>query len=297
MLPFPTTVPADATPDEPRLRALAPWQATLVCFGAVSVAIPLLVGPPAIADRLAPGAFVEPVVTGSIGAIGGIVLFLSFAWILGVPPAVFFLRFPGWQAIRWTGLTTGSVGVLLMLALAGAPDQAVITHVGLAGFAWRLLAAISIGLWTGIIEEFLIRGVLLSVIGHQWHWPGAILGTALIFGLLHQGGAETIVGTALYVGVTTVAGVLLGLVVVYTGNIWNAVAFHATWNALFAGYLIGLDVSAVANPIVTIPPNLPWLLSAGDGTLAESPLAFVLLLGLLGAYWRYALRQRPVTDP
>lgn len=274
---------------------MEPWQAAATCLAAACMAIPVLVLPGGIAGRFAPGPFAEPILSGSLGAIAGVLLFVLLAQFVGVPPRAWFLRYPDREALIWILVTGIVVAPILATAFFVAPDAVTVADVGIFDLAYRILAAVAIGLWTGIVEEFLLRGVVLSILGHQWHWPGAILVTALAFGLLHQGGGETVTATALYVGITTVAGILFGLIVVLTGNIWNAVAFHATWNAVFAGFLVGFDPSSDPSPLVALASELPWMLAADGAVPPESPLALLLLTLLLCTYWLHVQQNDPAT--
>lgn len=73
-------------------------------------------------------------------------------------------------------------------------------------------------------EEFLFRGAVLASL-MPYGKTTAVLGSALLFGLMHQSADQF-----LY---TTAAGVVLGLLVFESGSIWSAVLLHA-FNNLFA---------------------------------------------------------------
>lgn len=285
------------TPVESRLRSLEPWAATLICMGALTISILGFVHPPMVASRLAPGAFREPIMTGILGTCGGIALFLLFVRWLRFPPHIFFIRVPGRHALLWIGITSAAASILLILAIVMSSTSVAIQVGQPNAMTARIVAAVAIGLWTGTIEELLFRGVFLSVLGYQWQWPGAILVTALLFGFLHHGGADTLLATVLYIGVTTIAGALFGILVVVTGNVWNAVAFHATWNAVFSGYLISIGPTPSSDAILAITLDPGWMLGAGDSAVPESPLAIVLIGAILGLYLWFLSRSALETVP
>ena len=281
---MPPTVPLHETPNESRIRSLAPWQATCVVVLAFLLALPLLFVPGLLASRTALGAFGTTVMTGSVGVCGALVGFVLLARALNVSPRVFFLDWPTRQSLRWTLVTVCLIVVICFTAYRTGGVVVPQTGYTPKELLLRVLAAIAVGLWTGIVEEFLLRGVVLSVIGHHWHWPGAIIVSAIVFGILHQGGGDTTTAAILYVLLTSVAGVFFGILVVVTGNVWNAVAVHATWNAGFAGYLVGFNVTAEPLPVIVLLGDAHWLLGAGGSAPAESPLAIILFVVLLAAF-------------
>lgn len=295
MYPSTNAVPTRETPDEPRLRALEPWQATTVCLAAFALVLPALFLPGQIAGRVAPGALREPIVAGVMGALLAIAAIRCLAWFTRVPLGAFFIRRRGSRILAWIAITLGMVVILVGVAYLSGTTVHVAT-LAPTGVASRMAAAIAIGMWTGITEEFLLRGVLLSFVGHRWNWDGAILITALLFGLLHIGGGTTPVATLLYVSLTTVVGLLLGAIVVTSGTVWNAVAVHATWNAAFAGYLVGFESGIAPAPIVALPADGHWLLGVRGGTISESPLALGLFCLLGGVYWWRIRRIAPSTN-
>lgn len=86
-----------------------------------------------------------------------------------------------------------------------------------------VLALISTAVIPALVEEFLFRGVILSNM-IPFGRDAAILGSALLFGLMH--------GNILQFLYTTLMGVVLGYVYVYTKSIWCCVLIHFFNNAL-----------------------------------------------------------------
>jgi sodium transport system permease protein len=77
-----------------------------------------------------------------------------------------------------------------------------------------------------VCEEFLCRGFLLASFRSRFGVRGAVVLSALLFGLLHLDLAR-LPGTFF-------AGLLLGYVLVRTGSLLAAILFHMTWNGVLA---------------------------------------------------------------
>lgn len=286
-----TTLPVSEPAARPRLSALAPWQAAALAVGVGAIAIIAIVAPTRVIgvgeERLLGHA-----VVGLLGAALATVGTLGVVRLAGLAPAALFLRPPDRCLVSWGGVGLGLAAIVLGAALVDPSPAVSLSRSEPTAVAVRLVTAAATGLWSGTVEELLLRGVLLGLLGHRWRWDGAILATAMLFGIMHTGAGTTWVGTLLYVLLTAVAGLLLGLLVVATGNVWNAVALHAGWNAAFARPLLGLDPAAGTSAVVTIRGDPGWLLGAGRSTLAESPLAILLFAAVLFGYWTRLRRRR-----
>lgn len=95
-----------------------------------------------------------------------------------------------------------------------------------------ILMFISSAIVPAFVEELLFRGMILSSV-RPYSESGAILISAILFGLMHQ--------TPFQLFYTTVIGVILGVVRVKTGSIWVGVLVHF-FNNLFStiqSYLLG----------------------------------------------------------
>jgi hypothetical protein len=76
--------------------------------------------------------------------------------------------------------------------------------------------ALAFGLLAGIPEEILFRGALQPIIG--------LLGASILFGLAHA-------VTRLYMVYAIIAGLLLGLLAQWRGDIWASTAAHFAYDA------------------------------------------------------------------
>ncbi len=141
------------------------------------------------------------------------------------------------------------------------------------------------GLWTGLIllpaaagEEIAVRGYAFRVLFDRWgRWP-ALAATAAAFSVLH--GANPGVGWLAFLNIA-LAGVLLGLVRLRTGDLWWATGVHLGWN-LATGFLADLPVSGldlVDAPLIEVSGAGAVLVTGGDFGL-EGGLAATIALAL-----------------
>lgn len=262
-----------------RLASLPTWQAAIGCGATLFVVLPVLFLPETIAESLpttdSAQATILAGLIGTVGAIGG---FIVFARCLGISPKSMFLRWPSRQVLGAAGMMLALITALVIGTILLVPGEFILHGDTWQGIFRALVVAGAIGLWTGTIEELFLRGAILSIIGNQWNWFGAVIVTAILFGLLHTGAGTTDLHTTMYVILTTLAGVLFGLVTVLTGNVWNAVAMHATWNAVFSGYLLTLAPTTDTVPLLWYRlTDSHWLVTPVRASVTESPLAIALL--------------------
>lgn len=287
----------EPAPDS-RLRDCPPWRATLAGVCVLCLAIPIMLFPMPVARLLVSDPVHEIILAGTMGTLAAISLIPVAARILAVDHSTFFVRSLNRHDARWwligLAIPTGLVAIGFVLGWVQVEPGEVRPGQVLT----QLIAGVIIGLWTGTVEESIMRGVLLSIIGHRWSWPGAIFTTALVFGLLHHDAASGTVATGLYIAVTTVAGLLFGLVVVSTGNIVNAIALHATWNSVFNEFVLAPEPTASGTPIAALI-HTESMIAIEGAALPESPLSLAVFCMLTIGYWfrithRYEQTERHI---
>lgn len=108
-----------------------------------------------------------------------------------------------------------------------------------------VLMFISTAIVPAFVEELLFRGMVLSSV-LPYSEGGAILVSALLFGLMHQTPFQFFYATAI--------GVVLGIIRVKTGSIWVGVLVHFCNNFLSVvqTYLLGCYDTYTGNVIYTI---------------------------------------------
>lgn len=119
-----------------------------------------------------------------------------------------------------------------------------------------------VALIPGICEEFLFRGMILGNL-LPYGKTGAIIASAFLFGLMHQ--------NPLQMFYTTMAGIVLGLIYVYTESIWCSMLVHILNNA-FSVFL-----EWISSSLGEMGVWLPYFLQAGLFVLAVGAIALLLV--------------------
>ena len=91
------------------------------------------------------------------------------------------------------------------------------------------LSFVSIVIAAPVVEEILFRGYVLDAIREIHGDTVAVLGSAVLFGLLHF---EPYV-----VGMAAIGGVIYGWVRIKTGSLWPSIVSHMVWNFLAFLYI------------------------------------------------------------
>lgn len=196
----------------------------------------------------------------------------------------------GWPGLGFTterfakGLSRGSLTAFLILGLCFlillVGGWVKIVNIDLSPsllFGWFLFFLIQ-----PLAEEVLMRSFLQNQLHRLFGpWVG-LFGSALVFGMLHMGNnAFTwIAGLEIMAG-----GFLMGLLFLYTQNIWGAFAMHAVWNFL-QSTVMGFAVSGLDTyKVLALDVSGPSWLTGGDFGLEGSVLSLLLLLVAIWYHW------------
>lgn len=170
-----------------------------------------------------------------------LVLFWLFAhYVVKKPSSFFMIRKPTKEILRW-------IGIGFVLPLSVILIYLIFGKIELLGHAdplspyviiYLVVSTISMALLGGILEEVLFRGYMFRILEEKWNTAIEILGPAMLFGSIHllRIGSIDLVNAILIVIPISLVGVMFGLIVYITRNIWNAVVIHGIWN-LFLQYL------------------------------------------------------------
>ncbi|WP_254459974.1 CPBP family intramembrane glutamic endopeptidase [Xanthomonas sacchari] len=260
------------------LRAVAWAIALLALMVVVATAVPVLCARllPTGAERVAPYA------TALTAA-----LFYAVAVRLGErrwPAELAWRAAPSQLAL---GLLLGAAMFAAVMALMAAFGVYAIRWTGPAP-AWGALGK---ALQAGMVEELMLRAILLRLLWRAFGpWPAFALSAAL-FGLAHLGNPNASVFAALCIAVE--AGVMLGAFYVLTGRLWVSIGVHAAWN-FTQGYLFGAAVSGTdMGPAIarsTAHAGVPeWLSGGAFGPEASLPgLLVCTVVGAIATWvaWR-----------
>ena len=132
-----------------------------------------------------------------------------------------------------------------------------------------------------------MRGYAFDALRRQWGAWAAIVVTSVVFGALHLANPGA---TARSIGLVTLAGVFLGVMVLTTGSVWAAWMAHLAWNwtmaVLLHASVSGLPFATPDYVLVDAGPDLAtggvWGPEGGAGAAA----------GMLGGLGYLIVRRR-----
>ena len=211
---------------------------------------------------------------------------LDFAFGLGLGALLMAIVFGVEWAAGWVTVLpqTEKMGVSMLLAL----------FIGLMKF-----------ILVGIQEEMVSRGYHLvnlaeglSGIGRRTAvWLAFIL-SSIVFGLLHLGNPNVSIVSTINL---CIAGILLGLPYILTGELALSIGLHITWN-FFQGFVFGFPVSGLpsSNSLILIQQGGPSLWTGGSFGPEGGLLGLItMILGMIliflwvkGRHGRAALAER-----
>lgn len=148
------------------------------------------------------------------------------------------------------------------------------TYAAVLSFANLLPAALG--------EELLLRGYVFAVLKEAIGWRWTLIGTSIVFGLLHVSNPGS---DPQAIGVVMLAGFFLGAILLATRSLYAATLAHFAWNWFMAAGLhtpvSGLPVSNPGYQVIDTGPD--WLTGGGwgpEGGFAAAVGMFVVLIYL-----------------
>jgi len=155
----------------------------------------------------------------------------------------------------------------------------------------RVALALRDSIRSGVVEELVLRLVIFRLL---WRavgiWP-ALVGAALLFGLLHLANPDS----SPFAAACLIAGEGIGIgLYLITGRIWAAIGMHAAWN-FTQGWIFGATVSGITEiaggPLTLHPaPGVPVMLSGGgfgpEASLAALAISLLASAAFLFRAWR-----------
>jgi len=183
----------------------------------------------------------------------------------------------------------GAILVILFPLATGMAHFEALDKVAKADVSWRAGVFLPFLLFCGAAgEEIAFRGFALQYLMRGYGNWAAICGMGALFGALHalNPGASTL-------GVVNTAGfgILFGLALVRTHDLWLPIGIHFGWNATLPWLgveLSGLTIRVTRYQLVWTTGNL-W--SGGAYGPEASPLASAILVILFVLVWRIPVRR------
>lgn len=234
----------------------------------------------------------------------GIALLCSFisVWIL----LWAWLRFAEHRPLASIGLRGRRADLLIGIGIAFLillVDVVVMAATGQVRFHWSgvgpaalagVLALLALFAIQGSAEEAAVRGYLMQTVAARWGVWAGLVAQAVVFAVLHGSNPGV---TPVALGNVAAFGLMLGLLVLWRGNLWAAMGFHAVWNWA-QGPVLGFDVSGLGfggsvitqTPIAGSSVNLTGGPFGAEGSLVTLAV-LVLIIGALGWAWRRSLRD------
>ena len=269
-------------------RVRAGWRCLLFVFalflaGAASsgilslLAVPPMRGPDGV---LFPGSLLvrSLLIAGVILAVTAIL----FRFVERRPLSTVGLPLTGpWRRGIATGFALGAAPVALLVAVLAAAGHA---EVGVGAVSptslwWDWLPMVLALALVSSLEELILRGYglqLLSEAGGRWF--GAIV-TGVLFAFMH---AENPGANTLALVNTAANGILLAWLVMRTGSLWMACAYHAGWN-ITGAMILGMRLSGLDHAgglLVTRLSGPDWM-TGGSYGFEGSALVGLIELGVL----------------
>lgn len=198
------------------------------------------------------------------------------------------------------GILAGLIIGLVMFSIV----MAIMFGFGLYRFEYRgptsAWHGAGLAIQSGILEEVLVRGIVLRLMWRAFGPLTAFILSAVLFGAGHVGNPGATLFTTACIAIE--AGVMLGSFYALTGRLWVSIGVHAGWN-FTQGYLFGAAVSGgdFGNAIATSTANdqfSKWLTGGAFGPEASLPSFVVcvavgtLVLWLAQANGRFAKSTR-----
>ncbi|WP_369978533.1 CPBP family intramembrane glutamic endopeptidase [Xanthomonas bundabergensis] len=179
------------------------------------------------------------------------------------------------------------LGAAMFAAVMGIMAACGLYEIRFAGPApaW---GAVGKALQAGVVEELMLRAILLRLLWRAFGPWVAFAASAALFGLGHIGNPNATVFAAVCIALE--AGIMLAAFYVLTGRLWMSIGVHVAWN-FTQGYLFGAAVSGTAmGPAIahsTARAGAPeWLTGGAFGPEASLPGLVVCMVVGLAATWR-----------
>lgn len=232
-------------------------------------------------------------IMGIATAVGALVFYVWLSKTVELRPSVPELA----RAGRWSGLGRGAaIGAIAFFAVMGLiaafGGVKAMSYGSFGGFLVSMGAFASVA----VNEELLFRGVVFRILEERVGTVLAIVGSSLLFGLVHLvNGGATVEGT---LAIALQGGCLTAAAYAATRSLWLPIGFHFAWDFVESGVFSAADSGTASNGIVHTTLSNQTILTGGAfgpeaGLVALVVCAVPTVLLLVSAKRNGLLRPRP----
>ncbi len=261
------------------------WRAarSLAWMVAMVFAIMLAFGP--AVEALSHSMPAQPAFRFLAKAVGALIVLGTYAVLVRLGEK----RWP--QEIAPAAAPFGIIAGLAIGLIMFSTVMTILIGTGLYDFTYRGPASVwrgaSLALESGVLEEVLVRGLVLRLVWRAFGPAIAFAVSGLLFCFGHIGNPGATWFTTACVAIE--AGIMLGAFYALTGRLWMSIGVHAGWN-FTQGYVFGAHVSGgdFGASIATsaAQANLPdWLTGGAFGPEASVPALVVCSVVGAGVLW------------
>lgn len=139
------------------------------------------------------------------------------------------------------------------------------------------------GIGTGLVEEMIFRGVIMSALEYRCNKFVAIFVPSVLFGLLHIIGSELDWLSIIQLIIAgSIVGILFSLVTYESGNVWNSAVIHGIWNIIMIGGILQIGESADEFSIYNyVLDTDSFLITGGDFGVEASIVSILAYLAFI----------------
>ncbi len=147
---------------------------------------------------------------------------------------------------------------------------------------WAIItgAILYFGLATGIVEEVIFRGVIMSALEYRFNRWVAIIVPSVLFGVLHIIGNNLDFLSVIQLLVAgSIVGILFSMVTYESGSIWCSALIHGVWNMIMIGGILQIGTNTDETSIFNyVLDTKSFLITGGDFGIEASIISVACYL-------------------
>lgn len=185
------------------------------------------------------------------------------------------------------GIACGGGLIIIGFLLLYIFDLISITSVNLNNIEFA--SYITLFIIVALNEEIFVRGYISNNLMSSTNKITALIFSSAIFSLLHLSNDHV---TFVFLINVFLAGIMLGIYTVHTGNLWFSIGMHFSWN-FFQGPILGFAVSGLkVDSVISQKIEGNVLITGGDSGFEGSLLlTLMMIISTLLIHIRYKQKQ------